>query len=90
MWNRFDICAAYYLFAMYFHGGGSSATYSIFSVFARLRYEPRSFINSARQHGEASASMLAHGDDYQNTRDILATLIRRHRASRWEPRRRTR
>jgi hypothetical protein len=88
MWNRFDICAAYYVFAMHFHGGQNSAAYSTFSTFSRLRYEPRSFVDSAAQHGEASDSMMAHGDDFDNARYILACLIRRHRATGWEPRHR--
>lgn len=84
-WDRFDICLAYYVFAMYFHGGQGSATYSIYNTFHRLRYEPRAMAN-----GDGTRSMLAHGEDYSNARDILAGLIRRWRASgkRWEPRRR--
>ncbi len=88
MWNRFDICLAYYVFAMYWHGGAGSATYSVYSTFSRLRYEPKGMADTAAQHGESSSSLMAHGDDYENARYILACLIRRHRATQWEPRRR--
>lgn len=88
MWNRWDICLAYYVFAMYFHGGAGTATYSVYNAFHRLRYEPKRMADTAAQHGYASKSMLSYGDEYENARWILAQLIKRHRRAQWEPRRR--
>lgn len=44
MFDRFDICEAYYCYATLYHGGQWSAEYSIYSVFDRIRFNPRDSI----------------------------------------------
>jgi hypothetical protein len=39
-WDRFDICAAHWMFAMLWHGGQYSATYAKFAQLERLRFRP--------------------------------------------------
>jgi hypothetical protein len=39
-WDRFDICAAHWMFAMLWHDGQGSATYAKFSQLERLRFSP--------------------------------------------------
>lgn len=39
-WDRFDICAAHWMFAMLWHGGMGSATYAKFSQLERVRFRP--------------------------------------------------
>lgn len=38
--DRFDICNAYYLFAILYHEGQSSKTYEIFGRLDRMGYNP--------------------------------------------------
>jgi hypothetical protein len=38
--DRFDICAAHWMFAMLWHGGQNSATYAKFAQLERLRFKP--------------------------------------------------
>lgn len=40
MFDRFDVCAAYYIFATNWHSGQSSDIYKIFGRLAKLRYSP--------------------------------------------------
>ena len=41
MWfDRFDVCEAYYLYAVLYHGGQGSKEYALHSVFIRLRFKP--------------------------------------------------
>lgn len=37
-WNRFDICEAYYVYAMLWHKGQWSTEYQIFGRLARMRF----------------------------------------------------
>ena len=39
-WDRFDICAAHWMFAMLWHEGMGSVTYSKFAQLERLRFSP--------------------------------------------------
>lgn len=39
-WDRFDICAAHWMFAMLWHDGMHSATYGKFAQLERLRFRP--------------------------------------------------
>jgi hypothetical protein len=39
-WDRFDICAAHWMFAMLWHDGMGSATYGKFAQLERLRFRP--------------------------------------------------
>lgn len=39
-WDRFDICAGYFMFAMLWHEGQGSATYGKFAQLERLRFRP--------------------------------------------------
>lgn len=68
-WNRFDICAAYYVYAMYWHDGQWSDEYAIFGRLDRIRYEPCRHI--------ADGKLLKGEDD--NARDIYAALVRKAR-----------
>ena len=42
-WDRFDICEAYYLFAMHYHYGGDTDD-GIFSRLRRMRFKPALFL----------------------------------------------
>jgi hypothetical protein len=66
MWNRFDICEAYYLFASEWHEGQGSRTYAIFGRLARLGFRP--------------SPLLSKRGLSPNGRQILANLIRRAKA----------
>lgn len=39
-WNRFDICAAFYLYAVAYHAGQCSKEYRIFGRLIKLGYSP--------------------------------------------------
>jgi hypothetical protein len=39
-YDRFDICAAHWMFAMLWHGGQGADIYSKFSQLERLRFRP--------------------------------------------------
>ena len=67
-WNRFDICAAWYLFAADWHEGQSSDIYATFGRLDRL--------------GFRSSPILSTRSLSPNGRLILAGLIRAVRASR--------
>jgi|GEM_PF-2387902 len=69
MFDRFDVCDAYYQFARDFHRGQWSPEYAIFGRLDRLRYSP------ARSVADGGPSALS-----QNARLILSGLIRRQRA----------
>ena len=40
-WNRFDICEAWYVFAMLWHGGQFTDDYEIFGRLERMGFKPR-------------------------------------------------
>ena len=61
-WDRFDICAAHYMFAMLWHEGMGSATYAKFSQLERLRFRP-------------SPSMSQPSDLEPNAREIYRQLV---------------
>lgn len=41
MFDRFDICEAYYMFATLYHGGMSSPEYAIFTRLHHMGFQPR-------------------------------------------------
>ena len=41
MWNRFDICDAYYLIGRDYHGGQWSKEYAILGRLYKLGYKPK-------------------------------------------------
>lgn len=69
MFDRFDVCAAYFVFACQWHKGQWSAEYRIFGRLCRIGYQPCAHI--------ADGNLLR--DEDGNTRYILAQLIRRAR-----------
>lgn len=62
--NRFDICEAYYVFAMLYHGGQWSKEYRIFGRLQRIKYEPRN-LNDERDLNE-------------NAKEIFLKLVYSH------------
>lgn len=70
-WGRFDICQAWYLFACDWHLGQWSKEYEIFGRLERIGFKPSPLLCREQING--------YRDEYQNTRDILAGLIRRYR-----------
>ena len=60
--NRFDICEAYYMFAMLWHDGMGSETYAIFGRLYRLNYKP-------------SPSLSEPSDLGANAREIYKRLV---------------
>ncbi len=40
MFNRFDICEAYYMFATLYHGGMGSEEYQIFNRLSKIKFKP--------------------------------------------------
>ena len=64
-WNRFDICEAWYLFAVDWHEGQGSERYAIFGRLERLGFTP--------------SPRLSRQTLSPNGRVILAGLIRRAR-----------
>ena len=74
-WNRFDICQAWYLFACEWHRGQWSKEYAIFGRLARMQFRPAMGFGRESLNYQDSYGYY----EYQNTRDILAGLIRRYR-----------
>jgi hypothetical protein len=68
-WSRFDICEAWYVYAMDYHKGQWSIEYEIFGRLDRIHFRPGPML--CRSHLSKR--------DRQNVRDILASLIRRYR-----------
>lgn len=64
-WNRFDICEAYYLFAMEYHGGQWSPEYAVFGRLSRMEFRPSPMLSRAR-------------DLTENGRMIYSDLLRRY------------
>lgn len=48
MFDRFDVCEAWYLYATHYHGGQGSEEYRIFSRLARIRFRPSPMISVER------------------------------------------
>jgi hypothetical protein len=46
-WDRFDICEAWYCYAMEWHGGQWSKEYEIFAHLNRMRFNPRPSLNNS-------------------------------------------
>ena len=69
MFDRFDVCDAYYQFARDYHRGQGSPEYAVFGRLDRLRYSPA---HSVANGGPAALSTSA--------RFILSGLIRRQRS----------
>jgi len=69
MFDRFDVCDAYYQFARDYHRGQWSSEYAIFGRLDRVGYSP------ARSVADGGPSALS-----ANARFILSGLIRRQRA----------
>lgn len=65
MFDRFDICEAYYLFACDWHGGQWSPEYAIFGRLSRMGFKP--------------SPLLSKDSLSENGRWILAQLIRKSR-----------
>jgi hypothetical protein len=65
MFDRFDICEAYYLFAADWHRGQWSPEYAIFGRLHRMGFKP--------------SPMLDKSSLSENGRWILANLIRKAR-----------
>ena len=62
MWfDRFDICEAYYVYAMLWHGGKGSKEYALFSVFVRLGFRTSPLLcdeNDLSENGRAIYDQL--------------------------------
>jgi len=53
MWfDRFDICAAYYVFAMLYHGGQWSKEYEIFGRLDRIGFKPSPLLSGPEDLSE--------------------------------------
>lgn len=77
MWDRFDICRAWYAFASEWHNGQWSPEYAIFGRLARLGFRMGSYSGHPLPKHESGEN--------DNARYILAQLIRRARKG-WHPR----
>ncbi len=66
MFDRFDICEAYYVFASLWHRGMMSTEYAIFGRLHRIGFKP--------------APSLDKGTLSENGRYILSRLVRKQRA----------
>ena len=44
--NRFDVCEAYYMFSMLFHGGMGCSIYAKFGQLERLRFRPSPLLSN--------------------------------------------
>ena len=61
MFDRFDVCEAYYVFAMDYHDGVWSPVYGIFGRLAKLQFQP--------------SPMLREESLSENGQRILADLV---------------
>lgn len=68
MFDRFDVCEAYYLFACDWHNGQWSKEYAIFGRLHNIAFKP--------------SPMLSRESLSENGRRILAGLIRKARKTR--------
>jgi hypothetical protein len=59
-WDRFDICEAYWCFAMDWHGGQWSPEYAIFGRLRRMQFKPAIDLNYRRltDNGKSIYSQL--------------------------------
>ena len=46
-WDRFDICEAWYMFAVLWHGGMGSPEYQIFTRLHRMQFKPSPLLTEA-------------------------------------------
>lgn len=77
MWDRFDICMAWYAFTESYHLGGGSPEYQIFGRLSKLGFRMRPY--SGHPLPKTTSG------EFDNARTILACLIRRQRHG-WRPR----
>ena len=63
--DRFDICEAYYVFAMLWHGGQFSKEYEIFGRLERMKFRPPPMLSGPEDLGE-------------NAREIYDRLVQRN------------
>jgi hypothetical protein len=77
VWNRYDICEAWYTFAADWHQGQNSPEYQIFGRLSRLGFKMRPYSGHPLPKTDSG--------DFDNARVILAGLIRRARKG-WRPR----
>jgi hypothetical protein len=64
-WDRFDICHAYFMFAMLFHGGQWGDIYATFGKLDRIKFHP--------------SPLLSHPSQLNgNAKEIYMNLVRKH------------
>lgn len=63
--DRFDICEAYYLFAMLYHGGQFSKEYEIFGRLEKIKFCPSPLFRDENSLSE-------------NGREIFDALVKKH------------
>lgn len=54
-WNRFDICAAFYLYAVNYHSGQWSKEYAIHGRLAKLGFSPGLSVQNGELEENAQA-----------------------------------
>ena len=70
MFDRFDICEAWWVYAAEWHEGKHSAIYAVFGQLARIGFKP-------------SPMLDGYEDLTENGQDIYDELVERHARSEW-------
>ena len=73
MWDRFDICEAYWRFAVDFHGGQSCPIFRYFARLRRLDFHPRQSLVEPVGHSIPKGRRALS----ENGQDIYDGLIRK-------------
>jgi hypothetical protein len=68
MFDRFDICEAWFVYAMEYHEGKHSAIYAVFAQLSRIGFQPSPLLGS-------------YDDLEENGQDIYDDLVARHARS---------
>ena len=79
-WDRFDICEAYYLYAVNYHRGQYSREYKIFGRLIMMGFKPGIFLNVAILSPNARAiydNLVENGMPGESCVDRIITNYRR-------------
>lgn len=70
--NRYDVCEAYYLYAVNHNRGQSSKEYALHSVFGRIGFSPKLSLDESNLTENGRAIYLNLVDGTVNIRDRCA------------------
>jgi hypothetical protein len=60
IWNRFDICSAWYVYAVNYHNGQTSREYKIFGRLVNMLYSPGQLLQARLANGLSDNAKLIY------------------------------